>query len=565
MAQTLTPPAPLTPSPIAPLLKLATILLLLVGIGVGTVEDYGVSWDEGAEIATVKYNAAWVGLGREIPPEFQYDGVGFDGMAEAVYQLTELARHGWEGNPWAVVDFDGDAIASKAEERAIAQAIYRRIQVKHLLTFLVTLLGYGAVAALVAMLAGLDYAWFGPVVLALMPRFWAHGFFNPQDMPFAALFAIATVAGAAWVAASQRLDAQPPTLSWHQMMMQAALYGVGVGVVCSTGMGGVVLLVLVPMTQGVVQGWGRMVTRFWPFYGVSGIMWAIATLLLHPASWSDPLPWLGSALLRVARPAWPGQVLFAGEFMPAAAVPWNYLPVWIWQTTPLLWQVSAGLGVIFLGVNFRRLTDRQRAAAVMVVLPLILVPAWAIAHQTPLYHGWRQFFFLVPGLAVLAATGLIWSYQQLVGQWQRFVALSAVTVAMSAIAVTMLTLHPHQYVYFNRISGGLPAAHGFYETDYWGVSLREAIAWVNAHAAPGATLALGGPDYIAQMFARPDLTLLDLKTDLDYGNRGVPPNYYIAMPYLKLPQIFPRCPVVYAVERDRVPLSLVKRCPRFIP
>ncbi len=286
-------------------------------------------------------------------------------------------------------------------------------------------------------------------------------------------------------------------------------------------------------------------------------MWAIATLLLHPAAWSQPLDWFGAALLRVARPAWPGQVLFAGEFMPAAAVPWNYLPVWIWQTTPLLWQVSAVLGVIFLGVNVRQLTDQQRAAVVMVVLPLLLLPGWAIAHQTPLYHGWRQFFVLVPGLAVLAATGLIWSYQQLMGQWQRFVALSAVTVAMSAIAVTMITLHPHQYVYFNRISGGLPAAEGLYETDYWGVSLREAIAWVNANAEPGATLALGGPHYIAQMFARPDLTLLDLKTDLDYGNRGVPPNYYIAMPYLKLPQIFPRCPQRFwtALSDTHVPLD----------
>ncbi len=191
---------------------------------------------------------------------------------------------------------------------------------------------------------------------------------------------------------------------------------------------------------------------------------------------------------------------------------------------------------------------------------MIVLPGLAIAHGSPIYNGLRQFLFILPGVGAIAAAGLIWSYQQLVGRVQRFFALTGMTVAMSAIAVTMITLHPHQYVYFNWISGGLPAAYGRYDTDYWGLSLREAIEWVNDQAPQGATVAVGGPQYIAQMFTSPDLTLLDLETDLDYGAKGSPPDYYVAMPYIELPLLFPQCPVIYAVEREGVPLSRVKRC-----
>ena len=47
-------------------------------------------------------------------------------------------------------------------------------------------------------------------------------------------------------------------------------------------------------------------------------------------------------------------------------------------------------------------------------------------------------------------------------------------------------LHPYEYAYFNRSFGGLPAAEGRYETDYWGASYKEGFEWlVNESHASG--------------------------------------------------------------------------------
>jgi hypothetical protein len=50
----------------------------------------------------------------------------------------------------------------------------------------------------------------------------------------------------------------------------------------------------------------------------------------------------------------------------------------------------------------------------------------------------------------------------------------------------MVRLHPYEYIFFNRSFGGLRAALGRYETDYWGVSHKEGVDWLIANYKPDA-------------------------------------------------------------------------------
>ena len=62
--------------------------------------------------------------------------------------------------------------------------------------------------------------------------------------------------------------------------------------------------------------------------------------------------------------------------------------------------------------------------------------------------------------------------------WGRAAALAGgllFALASADIAWTMLRMHPHQYVYFNRLIGGLGGAVGNYDTDYYGQSYKEAV------------------------------------------------------------------------------------------
>jgi hypothetical protein len=75
-----------------------------------------------------------------------------------------------------------------------------------LVVALIALIAYGSVSGLVGILAGPKYAWYGPVVLALFPRFWGHSFFNPKDIPFAAMFTLGTFLGTYWVNACLKAE-----------------------------------------------------------------------------------------------------------------------------------------------------------------------------------------------------------------------------------------------------------------------------------------------------------------------------------------------------------------------
>ncbi|MDQ3243132.1 MAG: hypothetical protein M3Q09_05360, partial [Gemmatimonadota bacterium] len=59
----------------------------------------------------------------------------------------------------------------------------------------------------------------------------------------------------------------------------------------------------------------------------------------------------------------------------------------------------------------------------------------------------------------------------------------ALMVALVAglTVVDMVRLYPYQYVFYNRSFGGLSAALGRYETDYWGQSHKDGIEWVIAN------------------------------------------------------------------------------------
>lgn len=54
----------------------------------------------------------------------------------------------------------------------------------------------------------------------------------------------------------------------------------------------------------------------------------------------------------------------------------------------------------------------------------------------------------------------------------------------SVIASDIVRLHPYEYVYFNRLVGGLPGAQARFETEYWGASYTEGLRWLAAQLDP---------------------------------------------------------------------------------
>ena len=82
-----------------------------------------------------------------------------------------------------------------------------------------------------------------------------------------------------------------------------------------------------------------------------------------------------------------------------------------------------------------------------------------------------------------------------------------------------------QTLFNSRLTSGsinsrdLKAAQGQQETDYWGLSLKEGMEWLDHNADDFAWAKAADPDYYA----------------------------------------FPHCPIVHAVQRQEIPLTTIKR------
>jgi hypothetical protein len=548
-------------------LKIALVILALAIIGLSTVSNYGYSLDESTQVANVKYNIDLVTKGKPIPKDLKYYGVIFDVTSEAVFQSKEILSKGSSYNPHDYQNLKDNPV------RGI-RVLYERIKVKHTLTFLLSIVAYISVAGIVGILAGLDYAWLAPVVLAFFPRFWGHSFFNPKDIPFAAMFTLGTFLGACLVGYYLKGEKEYQKFGINFITLYSILYGILIGLVTGTRIGGFFLLFFIMLAHlGAKLGRGNIFRdnfQFWRLYGLIFIAWIVTTTIIHPASWSNPVAWFLETLGYLSQHSWYDAILFEGQFIYPEARPWYYLPKWIIMTVPIIFQISFVIGMVWLLLKYPQLSEIQQACSVLVLLQIFFLPTMAIAKHSTMYDEMRQFLFILPAMAAISTTALVWTYQKISKKNLKIFAVAFIVTLFIKIALDMIALHPYEYVYFNSVEGGLAQARGRYETDYWGLSMREGMEWINKKANPNAKVLVGGYPEAAKIFAAPSLTIVS-KTLTDTDSRISSkadieqikiekPFYYIAYPRRDLQGAFPRCPVVHQVLRQNVPLTIVKKC-----
>ena len=187
------------------------------------------------------------------------------------------------------------------------------------------------------------------------------------------------------------------------------------------------------------------------------------------------------------------QVLIGGEYFPARDLPFTYLPHYFAVKLPE--TVLAGLGfALLLALTWRPQprTSLQTGRLVLLASAAILPVCYAAAVGAVLYDTMRHFLFIVPVLCILAGLGWAAAIDRLTGGCSRRTQHLILVVVSCAIlapqAYRMVVLHPHQYVHYNALAGGLKGAQGRYELDYWANSYKEAVEVLNAHIERG-----GGP------------------------------------------------------------------------
>jgi 4-amino-4-deoxy-L-arabinose transferase-like glycosyltransferase len=202
---------------------------------------------------------------------------------------------------------------------------------------------------------------------------------------------------------------------------------------------------------------------------------AIATVyVVWPRLWAHPLASLADSFRKLDSVHGTEPFLGAVTGHPGP----HYFAVYLFATLPL----GILAGVVAGAVRMIRAPN----PSALVALCWLVIPL-GVAFSPVRQDGVRYVMPCVSALALIAAAG----FDQL-AVWARvriaFRAIAALVIGY--LGVTLVRVHPYYLDYFAEQVGGAGtvAAHGSFETAWWGEGVDRAVAYVNEHALPGAAV-----------------------------------------------------------------------------
>ena len=514
-------------------------LVVLVAIVVATYGDYGISNDEQVQQIYGEKLVALYLSGFTDRSAFNYENLYlYGGLFDMiVVGLQNLV-------PWA-----------------------DPYEVRHLLSGLIGVAGIAATWRLARLFGGPRAGFLALAFIALTAPWYGAMFNHTKDIPFA-------VAMAWLLYFSCRFAIELPRPSRAAVAGVAIAGGAALGLRVGAVLGFAYLAVAAgiwAIARGGVQGLWNTTVDVW------GIAWrlglaAVVAYAIMAFFW----PWAVLAPLNplVALKAFSHfkyniDTLFDGHVIKMYAVPPSYAPVYFIVRMPILALVGLGAGVAFKGVDVWRRhrmgnvhghTLGHDMARFLIVAATFFPLIYAVATRPYLYSGLRHFLFVVPPMMALAALGF---ERLLVLAAARGRALIIGLGAMLGIgglsqAAEIVALHPHQYVSYNVLVGGLPGAVGRWDTDYWSNIAPEAVEGI-VELVAAEKPAAGQPERLYRL-ALCGGRLIDesLPSGFVYTNRWDQADFFVTSTHIGCQRAYPRAPIVFTVERIGATLGVVR-------
>lgn len=422
----------------------------LVVLGALIFGDYGISWDE-----PISRNVGFTSLRYVV-------GVFMPSWAPQALQEFPLLRDAIDRDYGVVFEQTAAALEWTLGIDDSRSAYLLR----HAMCFLIFLLGLFAVYRMAAARHGSEYAGLAAAaILLLTPRMFAEAFYNSKDIVFMALFAIAMSSMVAFIS---RPDIRSAIL--HALATSLAIDTRLMAVVIPVAT--VVVFVLKALRQS--GPYGRPAAL--PVYLAAT---PLLVVLFWPYLWPNPVGNFIEAFANMAHFRWSGTVLFNGATLSTTALPWHYAPGWIGVTVPIPFLLLFAGGLMVAGSrvvrNRLKLWSTEGELQDLIFAGFALTPILAvIALGSVLYDGWRQLYFVYPGMVLTMVTGgvALWNWAQARRASSAFLGITALG-AVLFLTVWMVRAHPFQNVYFNALAGS--DLRYRFELDYWGLANKGAI------------------------------------------------------------------------------------------
>ncbi len=372
------------------------LFILVAALVIVTFQDYGVTWDEDVH--------NWYGIFV-----LDYYRSGFHDLRALHWE--DLINYG------CVFDMSAAALNLISP--------FGTYETRHLLNGMVGVAGLIGVWKLGRQLGGERCGLIAALFLLLTPNYYGQMFNNPKDIPFAA--------GMVW--AFYYMARITPALPRPRWSLVAKL-GLAAGLTLGVRVGGFLLVGYLGLLLGAHSIWrtveahrqiaqtnrheftaahmAAVVTftreawaSFWRvLLPVVAIAYPVMLVFWPWAQWA-PIAHPLSALATFSHQEFPFPTLFAGRYIEATQLPWDYLPVHILLALPeliLLLLIALPIVAVIVLARRGRSLDRRRVLPLALVAFGILFPvAWAVGIKAVLFDGMRHFIFVLPLIAALTA------------------------------------------------------------------------------------------------------------------------------------------------------------------
>lgn len=472
------------------ILKKHPIFILLAVnliIGLLTFQSYGLSWDEPlfydyAKALQAAYNPeAWFSGSFDLQQAFGASGSDHANRGPAYIVLAQPVVS-------LLLSIDLDEASAW-----------------HLTNFLVFQIGVYLFYQFTLRWVSPSTALFTSSLFSWQPLLWGHSFINPKDIPFLVFFLGAVHFGFELV---DELVLNKK-VQWTTIITAAFFVGISTSI-----------RVLGPLASILTLCYALTRIQKIPHIELAKSIAAYTGLSLlvvfatWPYLWMNPLQNFIEVFGFMSDNPTQLNVLFNRQYYQADELPHRYLPIlMIYTLTEPIW----GLFLSGLGIALWK-SDTKKRVTLLIILAWLIIPAGYVMLRTPpMYDGYRHFLFMLP--PVFFFSGFAFEYLIL---WIKNIParfLSAALILGFGI-IPLFQLHPYQYAYYNLFAGGVGGVFRNYETEYWLTCYKEAVETFNQTAPPNAVLVVKREPYIAEYYTRPDITVLDYRTDMKKTQTG---------------------------------------------
>lgn len=356
------------------------------------------------------------------------------------------------------------------------------VEANHILTLIVSAFAVGFTYALGQMIGGKKTGFLAACFLVLFPQFIAHAHYNPKDIPLMVAITLTAAVFALAFRKNSRL----------LLLVSAFLFGLSVAVKINA-------LLMAPVFGITYIFWlykairlssaSVILKRETPTFFLSIVACFVGLYLFWPSAWGDVSLIPESIGFFLGEDFWPGKLLFFGVEYGGKELPFYYVPFEFAVGMPLLMLIAfiAGLIVITRGLRKTQMQIEYLLLFLWVVFPLV----YSMKPGLVRYDGMRQFYFLLPAVAVISAIGL----QQLLALLKRtsknpFSGKVFIGLVFFSLMTQVLSLHPFEGSYRSEL---LQLAYHSdldqsFQIEYWGSSYRQGMEWLMENAEPNPVI-----------------------------------------------------------------------------